>query len=52
MVAAVGGDLVEDVDGGVGVDGVGDDVGEGLAGVLVDDMQDFHRPTGGVTSNW
>jgi hypothetical protein len=50
IAAAVGGDVVEDVDGGVGVDGVGDDVCEGLAGVLVDDVQDLQDPPvgGGV----
>jgi hypothetical protein len=41
-------DLVEAGDGGVGVDGVVDEVGEGLAGELVDDVQDLdHSPGGG-----
>jgi hypothetical protein len=37
-------DLVEDRDGRVGIDVVRDDIGEGLTGVLVDDVQDLQGP--------
>jgi hypothetical protein len=40
-------DLVEAGDGGVRVDGVANEVGEGLAGELVDDVQDLDGPPGG-----
>jgi hypothetical protein len=45
--APLPGDLVEAGDGGIGVDGVVDEVGQGLAGELVDDKQDLDHPPGG-----
>jgi hypothetical protein len=39
--ATIGHDRVERVDGGVGVDRVGDHIREGLAGELVDDVEDL-----------
>jgi hypothetical protein len=47
MAAADPGDLVEAGDGGVGVDGVVHEVGKGLAGELVDDVEDLDHPAGG-----
>ena len=47
VAARLADDLVEAGDGGVGVDGVLDEVGEGLAGELVDDVEDLDRPAGG-----
>jgi hypothetical protein len=41
------GDLVQNRDGGVGIDGVGDQVGQGLAGVLVHHVQDLEGAPGG-----
>jgi hypothetical protein len=40
-------DLVETGDRGVGVDGVVDEISEGLAGELIDDVQDLDHPPGG-----
>jgi hypothetical protein len=40
-------DLVEGGDGGVGVDGVVDDIGQGLPAELVDDVEDLDHPAGG-----
>jgi hypothetical protein len=50
--AAAADDLVEAGDGGIRVDGVGDDIGEGLAGELVDDVKDLMMRPVAVTSNW
>jgi hypothetical protein len=47
MPASLPHDLVQAGDGGVGVDAVVDEVGEGLAGELVDDMEDLDDPAGG-----
>src|SRR5262245_21940723 len=48
MSTSAADDLVETCDGGVGVDAVVDEIGEGLAGELVDDVQDLdHRAGGG-----
>jgi hypothetical protein len=46
MAASRAGDLVEAGDGGVSVDAVVDEVRQGLAGELVDDVQDLDRPPG------
>jgi hypothetical protein len=45
-------DLVEGSDGGIGVDAVVDEVGEGLAGELVDDVPILITRPVAVTSNW
>jgi hypothetical protein len=46
MAASRADDLVQAGHGGVSVDAVVDAVGEGLAGELVDDVQDLDRPAG------
>jgi hypothetical protein len=40
-------DLVQAGDGDIRVDAVGDEIGEGLSGELVDDVQDLDHPAGG-----
>jgi hypothetical protein len=45
-------DLVQGSHGGVGVDGVVDDIGERLAGELVDDVEILMTRPVAVTSNW
>jgi hypothetical protein len=52
VAAPAADDLVQAGDGGVGVNGVLDEVGEGLASELVDDVQDLDHPPGAVTSSW
>jgi len=47
MAAADPGDLVEAGDGGIGVDGMDHEVGEGLACELVNDVEDLDHPAGG-----
>jgi hypothetical protein len=48
----LGGDPIEVSHRGIGVDGVGDEVGERLAGELVGDVQDLDRPPKAGDSNW
>ncbi len=45
-LASGGGDAVEGGDRVIGVDGVGDEVGEGFPGVLVGDVEDLDGPPG------
>jgi hypothetical protein len=45
--ATLANDLFEGGDGGVGVDGVVDEVGEGLASELVDHVEELDHPAGG-----
>ena len=47
MPAALCGDLVQGGDGGIRVDQLVDEVGEGFAGELVNDVQDLDDPSGG-----
>jgi hypothetical protein len=45
-------DGVEDGHGGVGVDGVADEVRQRLPGELVDHVEQLEHPPLAVTSNW
>ncbi len=47
MGASGSDDLVQGGDGGVGIDGVIDQIRERLTGALVDDVEDLDHPPGG-----